>query len=109
MNIESYHAHFYYTEETHAKALSILKKAELELEGIEQGKAHQKPVGPHPVWSCQLLVPVARFEEALKWLMNNREELDIFIHPVTGNDLKDHTDYAMWLGKSYELKLERFK
>lgn len=109
MNIEAYHAHFYYTEQTHKKALSILEKAEIELAGIKQGRAHQRPVGPHPLWSCQLLVPVERFEEALKWLMNNRDELDIFIHPVTGDDLKDHTDYVMWLGNSHELKVDQFR
>jgi aromatic ring-cleaving dioxygenase len=32
----------------------------------------------------------------------------VFIHPEGENDLLDHRDHIMWIGKSYELKLDIF-
>ncbi|MGL5793939.1 MAG: DOPA 4,5-dioxygenase family protein, partial [Waterburya sp.] len=43
------------------------------------------------------------------WLALNRNDLTILIHPLTGNDLKDHTDYAAWMGVPQELNLDVFK
>jgi len=46
------------------------------------------------------------FGEVVRWLMLNRNGHSILIHPHTGNSLKDHTDYALWLGDKLPLKLE---
>ena len=35
----------------------------------------------------------------------NHGTLDVFIHPNTGDELSDHRDGALWLGKSYTLDL----
>ena len=43
--------------------------------------------------------------EILPFLILNRGDLDVFLHPLTGDDLADHRDYATWLGNQYELKL----
>jgi len=34
--------------------------------------------------------------------------LVVFLHPETGDDLKDHTDYAIWMGAMRELDLSIF-
>ena len=105
MKISEYHAHLYYKLENleEAKKLSqtIGEKFNLAI-----GKVHEKPVGPHKSWSCQVSVPPDRFAELIPWLALNRGSVDFFIHPVTGNDLLDHTDHVMWLGKSYSLNLQ---
>ena len=38
--------------------------------------------------------------------MLNRQGLAVLVHPETGNDYKDHAEYAVWLGEMLPLKLE---
>jgi DOPA 4,5-dioxygenase len=32
------------------------------------------------------------------WLMFNRQGLNILIHPLTDDEVEDHTEHAVWLG-----------
>jgi DOPA 4,5-dioxygenase len=73
------------------------------------GRVHERPVGPHPDWSCQLTVTVPQLGEVLTWLALNRNGLVIFCHPSTGDSLKDHTDHAIWLGAIRPLDLTQFQ
>ena len=70
---------------------------------------HEKPIGPHPTWSCQLLFSKVQLTSMIIWLLENRRGLTVFIHPVTGDDFLDHTDHAIWLGNQVELNLEGLK
>ena len=107
MKIKSYHAHLYYNQDNFKEAKELRQKIS-DLFHLEVGRLHENPVGPHPVWSCQVSVPVDRFAELIPWLSINRGTIDFFIHPITGNDLLDHSQYVMWLGKSYNLDVSRF-
>lgn len=102
--IQFYHAHIYYDETTLEEARTLRQVAG-EMFDIPLGRLHERPVGPHTVWSCQLTVPKERFGEIVSWLALNRGKLDFFIHPVTGDDVADHTQHVMWLGRSYPLDL----
>ena len=104
---KAYHAHVYFDNETLEFASSLLKKAG-ELFGVKVGRVHQKPIGPHPRWSCQITFAAKHFDELIPWLDENRNGLSILVHALTGNDLIDHTDYAYWLGDSVELDLSDF-
>jgi DOPA 4,5-dioxygenase len=48
-----YHAHVYFDERSVEKASLMGEKAG-SLFGVQVGRVHQKLVGPHPRWSCQL-------------------------------------------------------
>ncbi|TNF57940.1 MAG: 4,5-dioxygenase, partial [Burkholderiales bacterium] len=72
---------------------------------LKMGRVHQQPVGPHPDWSCQLAFKAALFAEVVPWLALNRKGLVVFIHPITGQDLIDHRDRAMWMGAVRPLDL----
>ncbi len=102
--ISSYHAHIYFDEATLEQAKALGNTAG-ELFKLKVGRFHCKPVGPHPCWSCQLAFDRDRFAEIVAWLSLNRNGLDILLHPLTGDDLKDHTDHAGWLGNSQALNL----
>ena len=104
---ERYHAHVYFDEQSLTKASSVCQQAG-ELFGVTVGRVHQKPVGPHPCWSCQLAFDKSQFDALMPWLENNREELTVLVHGLTGNDLEDHTDHASWLGEPVPLKLSIF-
>ena len=106
--IHGYHAHVYFTQETLEQAQTLCETATEQL-SIKMGTMHTKPVGPHPVWSCQLSFPADRFGEVIPWLALNREGIVIFIHTLSGDDLLDHTKYAMWMGQMLPLNLEVFK
>ena len=106
--MNQFHAHVYYDSSSFYKAKVLVKKA-YKINGVNVGKMHEKPVGPHPVWSCQLLFDKGQLTNMLVWLLKNRDDLTIFIHPVTDNELLDHTDFAIWLGDRYELNLEALK
>ena len=105
--IHGYHAHVYFTQETLEQAQTLCETATEQL-SIKMGTMHTKPVGPHPVWSCQLSFPADRFGEVIPWLALNREGIVIFIHTLSGDDLLDHTKYAMWMGQNVTSKLRGF-
>ena len=76
---------------------------------ITMGRWHDRPVGPHPCWSYQILFEPALFGELVPWLALNRDGLTVFIHPNTDADLPDHAEHAMWLGASPELNLSALR
>ena len=74
------------------------------------GRFHEKNVGPHPRWSYQVLFGPDQLDSVVPWLMLNRGELTVFLHPNTEDDLADHRDNAVWMGECLtgELKLSIF-
>lgn len=105
---KAYHAHVYFEQETVELASSLCAEART-LFGLKVGAVIQRPIGPHPMWSCQIVFSTKHFDEFIPWIDNNRKDLTVFVHPLTGNNLIDHTEYAYWLGDSVELKLSIFK
>ena len=104
-SIKGYHAHVYFEELTIDSAKLLCEEAGKKF-GVTVGRMHHKPIGPHPCWSCQLAFDRNQYADLLTWLALNRKSLNILIHPLTGNDLKDHTDYASWMGEPQTLKLD---
>jgi aromatic ring-cleaving dioxygenase len=104
--IESWHAHVYFDAAGRDAAWALREVIVAELAGaIEMGRFHERPVGPHPMWSYQLAFPAANFAHVVGWLALNHGALDVFVHPNTGDELRDHRDRALWLGRSYALNL----
>lgn len=101
---KAYHAHVYFEGETLTFATNFFETAG-ELFNLKVGRFHQRAIGPHPKWSCQITFGSKHFDTLVPWLEANREDLSILIHALTGNDLEDHTIYAYWLGDSIELDL----
>ena len=105
---KAYHAHVYFDEETKDAAKKLCDASANEF-GLNVGRFHEKLVGPHPRWSCQVSFGSKDFDQYIAWLDANRGDLTIFVHGLTGDNLKDHTEYAYWLGQDVELNLEIFK
>ncbi len=104
--INSWHAHVYFDASTRAAAWALRERIEPALQGhFEMGRFHEKTVGPHPMWSYQLAFPAAHFAQVVGWLALNHGALDVFIHPNTDDELRDHRDSALWLGHSHPLNL----
>ena len=104
--IHGFHAHVYFSEETLDQARRLCETARDRF-SITMGRVHKQPVGPHPCWSCQLAFPPEKFGDVIPWLALNREGLTIFVHTETGDDIKDHTKHAMWMGQILPLDLSK--
>jgi aromatic ring-cleaving dioxygenase len=103
-----YHAHVYFGPATVAQARQLCEEAGRELM-VVVGRMHERLVGPHTRWSCQLAFDAAEFDQVIEWLEAHRNGLDIFVHGVTGDDFADHTAHAMWLGEENPLDLRMFR
>ena len=107
MNIPSYHAHVYY-DDTLRDTAGQLREAIAERFEVRLGRWRDEPVGPHPEPMYQVAFEAAVFPDIVPWLMLNRRGLTIFVHPETGDDLADHRDHAIWMGRMLALNLEIF-
>ena len=105
---KAYHAHVYFDVSSLTQATHLCQQAGSEF-GLKIGRVHEKLVGPHPRWSCQILFGKRDFDNLIPWLEANRQGLSILVHAQTGNDLQDHTEYAYWLGDPVELNLSIFQ
>lgn len=102
-----YHAHVYFDARTLAQARDLCRRASA-LFAVPMGRVHEKPVGPHPHWSCQLSFDAAQFDRLIPWLDQHRGGLSILVHADGGHPLEDHTTHAYWLGEPAELNLSVF-
>ena len=104
---KAYHAHVYFSSETKAVAKRLYDLI-AENFNLQLGTLVERPVGPHPCWSYQILFGQEDFDAFIPWLDENREGLTVLVHGQTGNNIKDHTEYAYWLGEAAELNLGVF-
>jgi len=105
--IRGYHAHVYFDADSVEQARTLCSEAAAAF-GVTMGRMHERPVGPHPRWSCQLGATNEQFARLLPWLALNRDGLVVFCHPDTGEHLEDHRDRAIWLGTGLDLDLSIF-
>ncbi len=105
---KAYHAHIYFDEQNVARVTEIYDRISQRF-GLKVGRIHQKLVGPHPRWSVQILFSHRDFDAFIPWLDAERGNLDVLVHGVTGDDYKDHTDHAYWLGQPVKLDLSQFE
>jgi DOPA 4,5-dioxygenase len=102
-----YHAHIYYefsdrvaAERLHRR-LSSSKGAGDLASMLYVGEMRDRSVGPHPKPQFE----VHFREDALPGLLPLIEAsgLTALVHPLTDDDLADHTTLAMWIGKPLRL------
>ncbi len=104
-----YHAHIYYAPEQRAVAASLrdaLRAAPpgdplSELRFIGELRDHK--VGPHIISQFEI-----HFDERLLPMVEaalTRSGLRVLIHPLTQDDLGDHTHLGRWIGEPVELDL----
>lgn len=108
MQIAGYHAHVYYSDPDTRGEASKLRDAIDSDFGFELGRWRDDPVGPHPVGSYQVKFGNDDFARFVPWLLLNHRELSVLIHPLTSDDLADHTVFALWVGKQLDLSTHVF-
>jgi DOPA 4,5-dioxygenase len=103
--IEGYHAHIYYDEGSRETAAHIREQLEQNFT-VEMGRWRDQPVGPHPISMYQVKFAPNEFPRIVPWLMLNRAELTVLVHPETGDAYADHAHHALWLGQKLQLRLD---
>ncbi len=105
----AYHAHIYYDATSRDRAWALRERISAAFPEAEIGRFHEKNVGPHPRWSCQVAFTLEMFATLVPWLMLNRDDLTIFLHPLTGNALDEHEQVPIWMGEILPLDLDMFR
>lgn len=98
-DIKSYHAHFYFDEDSYEKA-ALIRKWSAERFPVELGNWNLEPRGPHVTPSFYFgftndLLPII-----VPWLQLNSLGLTILLHPNTSDPRADHLYYTLWVNRS---------
>jgi DOPA 4,5-dioxygenase len=101
MSDAPYHAHVYYSPEQRARA-EVLREGLSERSGILfVGAMTDRPVGPHPLPQFEIHFREESLADALAII--EESGLRALFHPLTDDDLADHTSLARWIGEPLEL------
>ncbi len=94
-----YHAHVYFTLLQAKAAEEFRSKISAERDDVtEVFPLVKRLVGPHKLPMFELNF-VDNSQGIIEWLDENRGQFDVLVHPVTGDDIVDHSDSAVWLGR----------
>jgi aromatic ring-cleaving dioxygenase len=98
-------AHIYYSFTTRSQAEILRNKAvqRFQSQAVFIGPLIDELIGPHPQPMFEINYSKEFYTEMLIWFNEERENLNILIHPVTGDDPKDHFEKALWLGEPQPL------
>jgi len=66
----------------------------------------ERPVGPHPIGMFEVNVhSPEQFGAFVGWLVIWRGPLSALVHPNTGDDVRDHSQRATWMGQPFPIDL----
>ncbi len=104
-----YHAHIYYTpaQRTEAEALrqrlAGLARPDAAPELLFVGQMREGKAGPHPISQFEIHFLKAALDAVTRLL--EASGLKCLVHPLTDDDLADHTSLGHWIGEPLELDL----
>ena len=96
-----FHAHVSYSDDDRAAASALRDRFSSSPEALFVGRMMDRPVGPHPLPQFE----VHFREPALPGVIGAIEAsgLRALVHPLTDDDLADHTRLGRWIGEPLEL------
>jgi aromatic ring-cleaving dioxygenase len=109
-NKAPWHAHIYYTMESRPRALALhgghlqAKESGAIAELLFVGAMRDRALGPHPIPEFEIHFTKAMLPAVLAVL--EPSGLTALVHPLTDDDVADHTSLAHWIGEPLPLKLE---
>ncbi|KAI9218209.1 DOPA-like domain-containing protein [Blastocladiella britannica] len=107
--IKSFDVHVYWLPSSKAQyeeAMALKAKAEKLFPQLSHGMMWDGPSGPHPYNMFEIdIYNAIDFATFVPWMILNHGNLSVLIHPQAGNDVRDHTFHAMWLGQPVPLDM----
>lgn len=98
-----YHAHIYYSSEERETAAALRDGFGANPDILLAGPMTDRPVGPHPVAQYEVHFLANRAQQVIAAI--EASGLTALVHPLTQDDLADHTALAHWIGEPLELDL----
>ena len=96
------HAHVYYSDEDRAAASALREEFTAgRPEVLFVGRMMDRGVGPHPLPQFEVHFPERARPEVVAAI--EASGLRALVHPLTDDDLADHTNLAHWIGEPVEL------
>ena len=102
MSDPRFHAHIYYDARERPAAEALRERLAADpAHVLFAGRLADRPVGPHPIPQFEIHF----LESSLPALLPVIEAsgLRALVHPLTDDDLADHTSLAHWIGEPIEL------
>lgn len=109
MDDAPYHAHIYFEpdQQIAAKALrdefSRLAAAQSDPHVLFVGRMTEGKAGPHPIPQFEIHFLRSSRDGVARLIEESR--LRALVHPLTDDDVADHTTLAQWIGEPVELDL----
>ena len=103
MHNAPYHAHIYFTDRECGAAEALRSAFAAQPAILFVGPMTKGPAGPHPVPQYEVHFHEAALE--LVRAMITASGLTALIHPLTQDDLADHTMHGQWIGAPVVLDL----
>ncbi|KAF8723383.1 hypothetical protein AX14_009364 [Amanita brunnescens Koide BX004] len=99
--------HVYYTLDQLEYARNLHQRIKREFPEVFVYRVWEQPVGPHPTPMFEIQTVTPHQTGALfSFLTVNRGPLSVFVHPHTGDPVRDHTQNAIWMGRPWELRVD---
>ena len=98
-----WHAHIYFGDEDRGEATALRERFRNDACIRFVGQMIDGPIGPHPIpqYEIHFLEPARASVVALI----EASGLRALVHPLTADDLADHTTLGQWIGEPLELDL----
>ena len=96
-----YHAHIYFSDDEIPAATALRDRFAADPQILFVGRMMDRGVGPHPIpqFEVHFLEPAVESVTAAI----ETSGLRALVHPLTDDDLADHTELGHWIGEPLEL------
>ena len=98
-----YHAHIYYSDSDRAVAGALRDRFASESGILFVGAMTDRGVGPHPIPQYEVHFRETSLDGVVAAI--EASGLRALVHPLTDDDLADHTTLGRWIGEPLELDL----
>ena len=98
-----YHAHIYFSGDDRVKAEVLRDRFRQMPEILFVGRLMDNGVGPHPLPQFEVHFLEDARPNVVEVIENSG--LRALVHPLTDDDLADHTELGYWIGEPLELDL----
>jgi aromatic ring-cleaving dioxygenase len=103
-DVVNWDAHVYYDLGTDEETRALLVREWIaERFRLTVTKMFQRPLGSHPKPMFVALFDNDQFDVFVPWLMLNRLDLSVLVHPNTTDAYADHVVNGAWLGRQLPL------
>jgi aromatic ring-cleaving dioxygenase len=98
-----YHAHIYFENDQRVTAAHLREQFQAMPEILFVGQMTEGPAGPHPIPQYEVHFLASALDKVVELIKIS--PLTALVHPLTEDDLADHTSLGHWIGAPIKLDL----